>query len=75
MQVANLERVFIITKHDLQKVSKELAELEAQIAQLNEQYSSATMEMKTLQDEQNLMEKRLVAAHKLMSGLGSEFVR
>jgi dynein heavy chain len=50
-------------------------ELEDELKALNDKYEAAMMERQKLQEEAELMERRLVAADKLISGLGSENTR
>ena len=73
--MANLERVFNLAKRDLDRITKEINGLEAQLSKLNKKYAEAMAEKQALEEEERIMERRLVAAEKLMSGLGSESVR
>ncbi len=70
-----MERVFFQAKRDLDKINNEVAKLDAKLKQLGEQYEAAMREKQELQEEAEIMERRLVAADKLISGLGSENVR
>ncbi|XP_050408300.1 dynein axonemal heavy chain 10 [Patella vulgata] len=74
-KVAKLERTFHQAKRDLDKITKEISALEAELSKLNQKYEEAMAEKKALQEEAEIMERRLRAADKLISGLGSENVR
>ncbi|XP_076452214.1 dynein axonemal heavy chain 10-like [Babylonia areolata] len=74
-KVANLERTFNMAKRDLERITKEINGLEAQLNELNKKYEEAMAEKQALEEEERVMLRRLVAAEKLMSGLGSESVR
>jgi dynein heavy chain len=74
-KVAKLERTYHMAKRDLDKINKELARLEEELKALNDKYEAAMAEKQQLQEEAELMERRLLAADKLISGLGSENVR
>ena len=49
--------------------------LEAELNELNRKYEEAMAEKKALEEEASIMERRLIAADKLISGLGSEKIR
>ena len=49
--------------------------LEAELQELNRKYEEAMAEKQALEEEANIMARRLIAADKLISGLGSENVR
>ena len=70
-----LERNYQMSKRELERIQKELVSIEQELSRLNKQYSEAMTEKRSLQDEAELMERRLVAADKLISGLGSEKAR
>ena len=74
-KVAKLERTYHMAKRDLDRIQKELARLEDELKALNDKYEAAMAEKQQLQEEAELMERRLIAADKLISGLGSENVR
>lgn len=74
-QVARLERNFHLTKRELEKIQNELAAIHHELATLGAKYEAATLEKQKLQEEAEIMERRLSAADKLISGLGSENVR
>ena len=64
-----------MSKRELEKIQRELESIEKELSELNHQYEGAMGEKRALQEEAELMEKRLVAADKLISGLGSEKAR
>lgn len=70
--MARLERNYQMSKRELEKIQKELASIEAELEELNKKFEEAIAEKKALQEEAEIMERRLVAADKLISGLGSE---
>ncbi|KAL8575827.1 Dynein heavy chain 10, axonemal [Nucella lapillus] len=74
-KVANLERTFNMAKRDLERINKEINSLESQLNELNRKYEEAMAEKQALEEEERIMLRRLVAAEKLMSGLGSESIR
>lgn len=59
----------------LEKEEIELAKIEKQLTELNVKYTEAMEERQRLQDETELVAKRLVAADKLIGGLSSESER
>ena len=75
LQVARLERTYHQAKRDLDKITKEINSLETELAELNRKYEEAMAERQALEEEARIMERRLIAADKLISGLGSENVR
>ena len=74
-QVAMLERNYQMSKRELERIQKELVSIEQELSRLNKQYNEAMLEKRALQEEAEIMERRLVAADKLISGLGSEKAR
>ncbi|XP_055003053.1 dynein axonemal heavy chain 10 [Sorex araneus] len=74
-KVARLERNFFLTKRELEKIQNELAAIHAELAALGAKYEAAILEKQKLQEEAEIMERRLIAADKLISGLGSENIR
>ncbi len=74
-KVARLERNYQMSKRELERIQKELASIEAELADLKQKFDEAMAEKKALQEEAELMERRLTAASKLISGLGSEKTR
>jgi dynein heavy chain len=75
MQVARLEKNYHQTIRDLEKIQSEVQALEDELKQLNNKYEVAMTDRQKLQEEAEIMERRLIAADKLISGLGSENVR
>ena len=73
--MARLERNFSMSKRELEKIEKEVAEIEAELKELSNKYEVAMRDKQALQEEAELMERRLIAADKLISGLGSEKIR
>nr|XP_026696380.1 dynein heavy chain 10, axonemal isoform X1 [Ciona intestinalis]XP_026696381.1 dynein heavy chain 10, axonemal isoform X2 [Ciona intestinalis] len=74
-KVARLERNYHQSKRELDKINKELAALSEELNALGLKYEQAIAEQRQLQEEAEIMERRLRAADKLISGLGSENVR
>ena len=72
LKVAQLERNYQMSKRELDKMQKELASIEEELKRLSKQYEEAILEKRGLEEEAELMERRLTAASKLISGLGSE---
>ena len=64
-----------MSKRELEKIEKEVAEIEAELKELSTKYELAMKDKQALQEEAEIMERRLIAADKLISGLGSEKVR
>ena len=71
-KVAKLEKNFFQMKKELNQAKKDLAEVQKQLAELERQFEEAIREKQELEDEAAIMERRLVAADKLIGGLGSE---
>nr|XP_046467282.1 dynein axonemal heavy chain 10 [Neodiprion pinetum] len=59
----------------LEKEEKELKRIEKQLEELNAKYDVAMVERQRLQEETDILQRRLLAADKLISGLSSENVR
>ncbi|XP_077015711.1 dynein axonemal heavy chain 10 isoform X3 [Tamandua tetradactyla] len=74
-KVARLERNFHLTKRELERIQNELAAIQKELEALGAKYEAAILEKQKLQEEAEIMERRLIAADKLISGLGSENVR
>ena len=64
-----------MSKRELDRINKELKSIEDELSTLSTRYEAAMSEKSKLQEEAELMERRLVAADKLISGLGSEKIR
>ncbi|XP_050455387.1 dynein axonemal heavy chain 10 [Cataglyphis hispanica] len=60
------------TRRALEKEERELKRLEKTIEELNAKYDIAMTKRQKLQDETDLLQRRLLAADKLISGLSSE---
>ncbi|XP_030875567.1 dynein heavy chain 10, axonemal [Leptonychotes weddellii] len=73
--VARLERNFYLTKRELERIQNELAAIQRELEALGAKYEAAILEKQMLQEEAEIMERRLIAADKLISGLGSENIR
>ncbi|KAE8635010.1 hypothetical protein XENTR_v10002490 [Xenopus tropicalis] len=71
-KVAKLERNYYMSKRDLEKIQAELSTIQNELKALGEKYEAAITEKQKLQEEAEVMERRLIAADKLISGLGSE---
>uniref|UniRef100_A0A8C6Y8I9 Dynein axonemal heavy chain 10 n=1 Tax=Naja naja TaxID=35670 RepID=A0A8C6Y8I9_NAJNA len=74
-KVARLERNFFLSKRELEKIQAELLAIQNELKALGDKYEAAIREKQQLQEEAELMERRLIAADKLISGLGSENIR
>ncbi|KAH8871924.1 Dynein heavy chain 10, axonemal [Schistosoma japonicum] len=74
-KVAKLEKTFMQAKKDLARINTELSNLESELITLNRRYEEAMSERLKLQEETDIMERRLIAADKLISGLSSEEIR
>ena len=71
-QVARLEKNFFQSKRELERIQKDLGDIQRELGALGDKYEAAIAERQLLQAEAELMERRLIAADKLISGLGSE---
>lgn len=71
-KVALLEKNYFQMKRDLAATEKELNAIEKELAALEKQFEDAMAEKTALQEEAEIMERRLIAADKLIGGLGSE---
>ncbi|KAL0979348.1 hypothetical protein UPYG_G00183960 [Umbra pygmaea] len=74
-KVERLERNFEQSKHELERIQNELVTLQRELKALGEKCDGAMEEKRLLQEEAEVMEKRLIAADRLISGLGSENLR
>lgn len=70
--MAKLEFKFHQTKRELEKINNDVQSLESELKQLSDKYEAAMLDRQKLQEEAEIMERRLIAAEKLISGLGSE---
>ena len=73
--VAQAEKTLRASEKELAKTKKAVIALNEQLAELKAKFEASTAEQKRLKDEAELMERRLVAAEKLISGLASERTR
>ncbi|KAK3924935.1 Dynein heavy chain 10, axonemal [Frankliniella fusca] len=71
-RVAALEAEFAQATKYLESLNREIAKVEKVLADLNDKYVAAMGEALKLQEEADIMQRRLVAADKLFSGLRSE---
>ncbi|XP_042277329.1 dynein axonemal heavy chain 10 isoform X2 [Thunnus maccoyii] len=71
-KVARLEKNFFQSKRELERIRSELSNIQRELHALGEKYQAAIGEKQLLQEEAELMERRLIAADKLISGLSSE---
>ena len=72
LKVARLEKNFHQAKRDLDKITNEINKLENELKELGLKYEQAMSEKQQLEEEAAIMERRLIAADKLISGLTSE---
>lgn len=72
LKVARLEKNFHQAKRDLDKITNEINKLEQELKELGLKYEQAMAEKQQLEEEAAIMERRLIAADKLISGLTSE---
>lgn len=70
--MARLEKNFFQSKRELERIQNELGTIQRELGALGDKYSAAMGEKQLLQEEAEVMERRLIAADKLISGLGSE---
>lgn len=70
--MARLERNFFQSKRELECIQNELSNIQKELQSLSEKYQAAICEKQQLQEEAEVMERRLIAADKLISGLSSE---
>ncbi|TPX63919.1 hypothetical protein SpCBS45565_g06282 [Spizellomyces sp. 'palustris'] len=73
--VATLEKNLALSKNEFEKITKELKRLNDELGSLQQQFHQAKAEQLELQKMAEIMERRLQAADKLISGLGSERIR
>ncbi|XP_069727356.1 dynein axonemal heavy chain 10 [Phaenicophaeus curvirostris] len=71
-KVARLERNYYTSKRELEKIKAELAAIQDELKALGNKYQEAINEKQQLQEEAEIMERRLDAADKLIFGLRSE---
>jgi dynein heavy chain len=73
--VAQLERNLALSKNEFEKITKELKRLNGELTDLQQNFHQAKAEQLELKEMAEVMERRLQAADKLISGLGSERIR
>jgi len=73
--VARLEKTYYMGKRELDRIEGELKELSALLTELGAKYEEAMGTKRKLQEEADIMERRLIAADKLIGGLSGEQVR
>ncbi|XP_075981627.1 dynein heavy chain at 89D [Anticarsia gemmatalis] len=71
-KVENLEREYTEACNYLASLNREIDRLQRTLDGLNNKYDTAMLRRQELQEETDIMMRRLVAADKLMSGLSSE---
>ncbi|KAJ9583316.1 hypothetical protein L9F63_022333, partial [Diploptera punctata] len=74
-RVEQLEVEYDQAKRDLNKLYTEITQLEQDLTALGLKYDNAMRERQILQEETDIMQRRLLAADKLISGLSSENAR
>ncbi|XP_077456872.1 dynein axonemal heavy chain 10-like [Stigmatopora argus] len=74
-KVAFLEGNLFQSKSELDSIQSELSNVQTELKTLGDKYQTAIGEKQKLQEEAELLERRLIAADKLISGLSSENVR
>ena len=73
--VATAEKKQRQAQKDLTKIKAALSSLQEQLAELTQQFETKTAEQQQLKEKAELMERRLQAASKLITGLESERTR
>lgn len=74
-RVETLQREYDTAMKNLQRLYTEISKLEEDLRKLNEKYEIAMRRRQELQEETDIMMRRLIAADKLISGLSSERAR
>ncbi|XP_051490092.1 dynein axonemal heavy chain 10 [Apus apus] len=72
LKVARLEKTYYTSKRILEKLKAELAAIQDELKALGDKYQEAIREKQQLQEEAEIMQRRLEAADKLIFGLRSE---
>lgn len=67
-----MEKNFFQSERELEHIQNELSNIWAELTGLGDMYQTAITEKQQLQEEAEFMEKRLIAADKLTSGLRFE---
>ncbi|TPX37396.1 hypothetical protein SeMB42_g06902, partial [Synchytrium endobioticum] len=73
--VAQLERDLMMSKAEYEKIVQELARLNRELSTLQSSFHQAKAEQLELKEMAELMQRRLLAADKLITGLSSERIR
>lgn len=71
-KVEMLQREFDAAVRSLEKLNREIEKLESDLAKLNAKFEVAMKRKQELQEETDVMMRRLLAADKLITGLSSE---
>ena len=71
-KVARLEKEFHDSQRELDKINNQVAKLESSLADLAKKLETQLAEKTKLEQETAIMERRLIAADKLINGLSSE---
>ncbi|KAF2987534.1 hypothetical protein EK904_013207 [Melospiza melodia maxima] len=71
-KVARLERNYELSKRELERIQAELAAIQEELKALGEKLDQTLKENQKLQEEAEIMQRRLDAADKLIAGLKSE---
>lgn len=71
-KVAEAEKNLRLAQKDLTDTKEKLAVLNAELASLRSQFADKTTEQQDLKAKAELMERRLLAAERLIAGLGNE---
>lgn len=72
MKVEQLQREYNTALKSLEKLNKEIEKIEGELKILNDKYEVAMLRRTELQEETEIMQRRLLAADMLISGLTSE---
>lgn len=70
--MARLEKEYHDSTRELQKITDQVNRLEASLADLAKKLETALAEKTKIEHETAIMERRLIAADKLINGLSSE---
>ena len=73
--MAKLEKVYHQAVRDLEKINGDIHGLKDELKVLHGNYEAAITDRQRIQAEAEVMERRLIAADKLITGLGSEKIR
>lgn len=71
-KVARLEKEYHDSTRELDKINNQVAKIEALLVDLAKKLEIQLMEKTKLEEETAIMERRLIAADKLINGLSSE---